>query len=67
MNLIRFRTKIHSVNLIVFILVPRGFCYSPLLETVCMAGALGMVEIKGLIGSIEAVGAMVKSARGLLN
>lgn len=32
-----------------------------------MAGALGMVEIKGLIGSIEAVGAMVKSARVLLN
>ena len=32
-----------------------------------MAGALGMVGTKGLIGSIEAVAAMVKSARVLLN
>ena len=67
MNLICFRTKIRSVNLAVFILVSRGFCYSPLLETVCMAGALGMVGTKGLIGSIEAVDAMVKSARVILN
>ena len=28
-----------------------------------MAGALGMVETKGLIGSIEAADAMVKSAK----
>ena len=31
-----------------------------------MAGALGMVETKGLIGSIEAADAMVKSAKVVL-